>query len=146
MAIMKQLIESMIGDYLNESYEDDLVESIFEEVSEETWEAIQEAILNELSPELLQHYGDKAYARAKKLSNSKTKKSKKEFEKRDDGWRMAHRKTNALAPGRPRSAKVKAPGSNWELNARSDMNSLSADEFQKRHKMAKADFERKYNK
>jgi hypothetical protein len=143
---MKQLIEQMVGNYLNESYEDDLVESIFEEVSEETWEAIEEAILNELSPELLQRYGDKAQARANKLSNSKTKKSKKEFEKRDDGWRMAHRKTSGRAPGAPGSAKVKAPGSNWELNARRDMNSLSADEFQKRHKMTKADFDKKYNK
>jgi hypothetical protein len=54
--LLKSLIESMIGDYLNESYEDDLVESIFEEVSEETWEAIEEAILNELSEETLELY------------------------------------------------------------------------------------------
>lgn len=50
----------MIGDYLEESYEDDLVESIFEEVSEETWEAIEEAILNELSPKTLASYVKKA--------------------------------------------------------------------------------------
>jgi hypothetical protein len=45
---------------LEESYEDDLVESIFEEVSEETWEAIEEAILNELSPGVLKRYLDKS--------------------------------------------------------------------------------------
>jgi hypothetical protein len=59
---MKQLIESMIGDYLEESYKDNLVESIFEEVSEETWEAIEEAILNELSPKTLASYVKKASA------------------------------------------------------------------------------------
>lgn len=51
----------MVESYLEESYEDDLVESIFEEVSEETWEAIEEAILNELSPDLLKRYMNKAY-------------------------------------------------------------------------------------
>jgi hypothetical protein len=60
MTIMKQLIEGMIGNYLNESVEDDLIESIFEEVSGETWEAIEEAILNELSPETLASYTKKA--------------------------------------------------------------------------------------
>jgi hypothetical protein len=60
MTIPKQLIENMIGDYLNESYEGDLVESVFEEVSEETWEAIEEAILNELSPKTLASYVKKS--------------------------------------------------------------------------------------
>ena len=60
MIILKQLIENMIGEYLSESYEDDLVESIFEEVSSDTWEAIEEAILSELSPALLKRYKDKA--------------------------------------------------------------------------------------
>jgi len=61
MTIMKQLIESMITGYLEESYEDDnIVESIFEEVSEETWEAIEEAILNELSPKTLARYAHDA--------------------------------------------------------------------------------------
>jgi hypothetical protein len=50
----------MVESYLEESYEDDLVESIFEEVSEETWEAIQEAILNELSPDTLKRYINKS--------------------------------------------------------------------------------------
>lgn len=70
MSIMKQIISEMVGDYLNESYEDDLVESIFEEVSEETWEAIEEAILNELSPATLKSY----YSKAKKslADNQKT--------------------------------------------------------------------------
>jgi hypothetical protein len=54
--ILKSLVESMIGNYLEESYEDDLMESILEEVSEETWEAIEEAILNELSPDTLKSY------------------------------------------------------------------------------------------
>ena len=63
MSIMKQLIEQMVGNYLSESYEDDIVESIFEEVSEETWEAIEEAILNELSPELMARYRKKAVDR-----------------------------------------------------------------------------------
>jgi hypothetical protein len=50
----------MVGDYLNESHEDDLVRSIFEEVSEETWDAIQEAILSELSPAVLNRYVNKS--------------------------------------------------------------------------------------
>lgn len=54
--MLKQLIENMIYDYL----EDDLVESVFEEVSPQTWEAIEEAILNELSPELLKRYINKS--------------------------------------------------------------------------------------
>jgi hypothetical protein len=58
--LLKALISEMVGDYLNESYEDDLVESIFEEVSDETWEAIEEAILNELSPKTLASYVKKA--------------------------------------------------------------------------------------
>jgi hypothetical protein len=57
MTILKQLIENMIGDYLEESHDGyDLAEEVFDEISEETWEAIHEAILNELSPELLQRY------------------------------------------------------------------------------------------
>ena len=58
--VLKSLIESMIVNHLEESYEDDLVESIFDEVSEETWEAIEEAILNELSPKTLASYTKKA--------------------------------------------------------------------------------------
>jgi len=61
--LLRTLIEEMIGNYLEESYEDDLVESIFNEVSEETWEAIEEAILNELSPTLLARYRNKAVDR-----------------------------------------------------------------------------------
>lgn len=61
MTILKQLIENMIGDYLNESYDGyDLAEEVFDEVSEETWEAIHEAILNELSPELKARYAKAA--------------------------------------------------------------------------------------
>jgi hypothetical protein len=142
---MKQLIESMITGYLEESYEDDLVEPIFEEVSEETWDTIEEAILNELSPELLQCYGDKAQDRANKLSGAKTKKKQREFKKRDARWRMAHRKTNARAPGYPGGAKVKASGSNWEKNARRDLEVVDADKFQKIHEMTKAEFKQKYD-
>jgi hypothetical protein len=68
--LLKSLIESMIGNYLEESYGDDLVESIFEEVSDETWEAIEEAILNELSPDTLKSYWEKAHGHAKKLTRS----------------------------------------------------------------------------
>lgn len=59
---MKKLVENMISDYLEESYEDDIVESIFEEVSDETWEDIEEAILSELSPGTLKKYIGKAGA------------------------------------------------------------------------------------
>jgi hypothetical protein len=41
--LLRTLISEMVETYLEESYEDDLVESIFEEVSNETWEAIEEA-------------------------------------------------------------------------------------------------------
>lgn len=78
MTILKELIENMIYDYLEESYEDDLVESIFEEVSEDTWEAIQEAILNELSPELLQRYRKKASSNIKSMD-----KKRKELDTKD---------------------------------------------------------------
>lgn len=59
--MLKDIIESMIIGYLNESEEDGLMESIFQEVSEETWEAIEEAILLELSPETLASYKKKAW-------------------------------------------------------------------------------------
>ena len=68
--LLKALISEMVGDYLNESYEDDLVESIFEEVSDETWEAIEEAILNELSPKTLTSYRKKAKNQAEKAWNT----------------------------------------------------------------------------
>jgi hypothetical protein len=68
--ILRSLISEMVGDYLNESHEDDLIESIFEEVSEETWEAIEEAILNELSPNTLQSYVKKAAADEKRLDRT----------------------------------------------------------------------------
>ncbi len=64
--LFRTLISEMVGDYLNESYEDDLMESIFEEVSDETWEAIEEAILNELSPKTLSSYVKKANRSANK--------------------------------------------------------------------------------
>ena len=54
--LLRTLISEMVETYLEESYDDDLVESIFEEVSSETWEAIEEAILNELSPRTLSSY------------------------------------------------------------------------------------------
>lgn len=63
--LLKTLISEMVESYLEESYNDDLVESIFEEVSEETWEAIEEAILNELSPATLKSYRDAALSRNK---------------------------------------------------------------------------------
>ncbi len=64
MGILKQLVESMIADHLEESYEDDFLESIFEEISPEVWDSIHEAILNELSPELKARYAQKAAADA----------------------------------------------------------------------------------
>lgn len=75
--------------YLEESYENDLVESILEEVSEETWEAIEEAILNELSPELLQRYHKKATKDAKKLQKSKGNNGAKNLKKADSRLRNA---------------------------------------------------------
>jgi len=58
--VLRSIISEMVGDYLNESHEDDLVKSIFEEVSSETWDAIQEAILSELSPAVLNRYVNKS--------------------------------------------------------------------------------------
>lgn len=54
--LLRNLISEMVESYLEESIQDDLVESIFEEVSPETWIAIEEAILNELSPATLKSY------------------------------------------------------------------------------------------
>lgn len=111
--LIKQLVESQISDYLEESY-DDIIESIMNEVSEETWEAIEEAILNELSPDLLDRYADKALSQSIKLKKQVYGKKKvdsstvNKYHKRDAGFRLASRKTNALAPGAFRSAKVKA--------------------------------------
>jgi hypothetical protein len=147
----------MIGDYLNESYEDDLVESIFEEVSEETWEAIEEAILNELSPELLQRYKQKAKKSVDKL-DSKAQKSddlamktfssamrknvdskghKSDYEKStkySDQATKYHNKSKQRDKG-IETAEVKL--------IKSDLNNLSADEFQKKYRMSKAEWERK---
>jgi macrodomain Ter protein organizer (MatP/YcbG family) len=123
MTILKQLIESMIIDYLEESYEDDLVESIFEEVSEETWEAIEEAILNELSPELLNRYKKAAWKDAgksyKKVDSAKTKEDEDRHytrgDKRMSGYARALGKTSDKGNrtftgggGKPENVRVKA--------------------------------------
>jgi len=71
--VLKSLIESMIVNHLEESYEDDLMESIFEEVSSETWEAIEEAILNELSPKTLASYMKKSDKSLDKLGSQRHK-------------------------------------------------------------------------
>ena len=63
MTAIKQLIESMIVNYLEESADAyDLVEEVFDELSPETLEAIHEAILNELSAELKAKYAKAAAA------------------------------------------------------------------------------------
>ena len=144
MTIMKQLIESMISDYLEESYEDNLAESIFEEVSEETWEAIEEAILNELSPELLARYRKKAQKNASELgskldSAEKTPSGRVKVKdygtldkltNRTRGQSRAFRKMTG-------TAKVNASGPS------NDFRDLSADDFQKKYRMSKAEWERK---
>ena len=127
---MKQLIETMISDYLNESHEDDLVESIFEEVSEETWEAIEEAILHELSPELLARYKkkankqvDRAYDSAHFAKSDKVRqKNKDRIRKRESGLSMSNAKE------------------------KSDLKNLSSDDFQKKYRMSKSEWQRKNKK
>jgi hypothetical protein len=97
MTIMKQLVEQMIGEYLNESYENDLVESIFEEVSEETWEAIEEAILNELSEQTRDLY----------IEGSLKKGSPERAIK--DAFRKGEAKTRDFYSGDSTARKFKAP-------------------------------------
>jgi hypothetical protein len=148
MTIMKQLIENMIGDYLNESYEDDLVESIFEEVSDETWEAIQEAILNELSPDTLKRYINKStrdqdkrkqLARAadnriadRKVHNpfstkDKEKRDKTDQQSSDRNWRKAYNRE----VGQERAVN------SMEKSAKKDLVDLSPEDFSKKYKMNK---------
>ena len=145
MTIMKQLIESMITGYLEESYEDDnIVESIFEEVSEETWEAIEEAILNELSPELLARYRKKAAKSTSELGSkldAADKSPSGRFKPKDH---RALDKMTSRTRGQKRAfqkmtgtAKVKASGPS------NDFRDLSADDFQKKYRMTKAEWERK---
>jgi len=93
--ILRSLIESTISGYLNESHEDDLIESIFEEVSEETWEAIEEAILSELSPGTYKNYMNKAAAR-------------QTSRQLDIGWDGDHRDTKGYrdAPAHEREGRT----------------------------------------
>jgi hypothetical protein len=135
MTILKQLIESMIGDYLNESYEDDLVESIFEEVSEETWDAIQEAILNELSPELLQRY--KSIAK-RDLGRKETG---IEWEK-EQGYNRDQKAIDRMRWKRDNREyglkKVDGAIDKATAQKNKDARELSGADFQKKYKMTKA--------
>jgi hypothetical protein len=143
MTILKQLIENMIGNYLNESNDYDLAEEIFEEVSPETWEAIQEAILNELSPELLQRY--KSVAKR----DVKRKEMGIEWEK-EQGYsrdqkaidRMKSKKDNRnYGLGKVDGAIDKATA-----QKNKDARELSGADFQKKYKMTKAEWEAKSKK
>ena len=124
--LLKSLIESMIGNYLNESYEDDLVESIFEEVSEETWEAIEEAILNELSPKLLTRYKKKATAQSNKDFNT---------------YDIQKRRSSALAT-QSSAAHRRDPGSGYELERQSQAAKDKALAADKRYNKRVAGIER----
>jgi hypothetical protein len=121
--VLKSLIESMIVNHLEESYEDDLVESIFDEISEETWEAIEEAILNELSPQTLSSYKKKAWKSAgqsyRKVDTAKSKEAEDrayaQGDKRMAGYARALGKTGdsgnrtfKSGGGKPENVKVKA--------------------------------------
>lgn len=108
--ILKQLIESRISDYLEESYEDDLMESIMEEVSEETWEAIEEAILNELSPEFLDKYMSKTHSSVRDMkkksrahktlgNDAEAERLKKKAKNREDGFTKALTRQDAITGG-----------------------------------------------
>jgi hypothetical protein len=155
MTILKQLIENMIGEYLNESYEDDLVESVFEEVSEETWEAIEEAILNELSPELRDRYAAAASKSLKKASDARSRSAPggNAYKKHDDT--MKKRRKGSAALGVRRDAESGAEFQYMDpkdqknrtdrisKRVQSDLKNLSADEFNRRYRMSKAEWERK---
>ena len=136
MTILKQLIENMIGDYLNESYEDDLVESVFEEVSEETWEAIEEAILNELSPALLKRY---AAAADKSVEKRKPGESDADWDKRGDKRQQGADKAFDKIVRKTK----KSPQIVKRQIERKDLSVLSSDEFQKKYRMSKAEWQRK---
>jgi hypothetical protein len=178
---MKQLIEGMIGDYLNESYEDDLVESIFEEVSEETWEAIEEAILNELSPKLLKRYKKKAQQSLDRNTEKSVKNREKEAEytKHSEKWYDKSTKARYRTPREAgkrayawdtqsgarkmadktgvtaHTAKVRADAADNVVSKRqrgltsinkrekSDFNNLSAEDFKKKYRMTKSEWQNK---
>jgi hypothetical protein len=107
-SLLRTLISEMVETYLEESYEDDLVESIFEEVSNETWEAIEEAILNELSPKTLASYTKKA---TKSLDKAKStiKKDNDEMERHNTDLRNAYIRNDERGADAPSKA-------GWKLN------------------------------
>jgi hypothetical protein len=158
---MKQLIESMITGYLEESYEDDnIVESIFEEVSEETWEAIEEAILNELSPSLLARYSDKAKERAKKYREREqefgdAKKGNLDHIRgqNSDPYNSSDRQKKILSKYGSLEKKYKDKANRREkgskkafdkmYNSWQDYRKMPSDEFEKKYRMTKAEFNRK---
>jgi hypothetical protein len=164
MTIMKQLIEAMVDDYLNESYQDDLVESIFEEVSEETWEAIEEAILNELSPELLKRYKAKAEkdevdATDKLYGDGKDDPNKllNRIDKRSDGQNLSAKKIRKQSIEKQKKSFVRTAQSFAALNSapkqsepksaievgKQDLNDLGAFNFIKKYRMTKSAWKRK---
>jgi len=157
MTILKQLIENMIGEYLNESYENDLVESIFEEVSEETWEAIEEAILNELSPKTLASYAKKASKSADRLSKSADKYGDKASMAHFDSMAGSGRKAldratkySDRADADSKKAANRTQGITRASSAierqKKDHNELSADDFEKKYRITKSEWMRKNKK
>lgn len=148
---MKQLIENMIFDYLEESYTDDLVESIFEEVSEETWDAIEEAILNELSPALLKRYSQKATADAsakhRAVSNNDSEvgrisyDTRMKYEPGSDEYKSGAKKVSDL---RKSSGKLLKKAGQRRMGAgKADLKTLDANEFERKYHMTKAEWERR---
>jgi hypothetical protein len=127
--LLRSLVESMIGNYLEESYEDDLMESIFEEVSAETWEAIEEAILNELSPKTLTSYMKKSDKSLDKLSSQRgriVKEIKKHYDainKRSAAEKAAYRATTQSQHNKATAAYRAADKSVDKANdSRADLN------------------------
>ena len=103
--LLRTLISEMVETYLEESYNDDLIESIFNEVSDETWEAIEEAIMNELSEETYDLY----------IEGSLKKGSPERRMK--DLYRRGEAKTRDFYSGRKTALKLKAPQNAAERRA-----------------------------
>lgn len=103
--LLRTLISEMVETYLEESYNDDLIESIFNEVSDETWEAIEEAIMNELSEETYDLYVEGS------LKTGSTERRMKDL------YRRGEAKTRDYYSGKNTSRKFAGPKTSSEKRA-----------------------------
>lgn len=148
--MLHQIIKEAILQKLEESYDSDLAEEILSELSEETLQNLEEQILNELSPALLQRYRKKAWDSKDKYDDKSTKSFNRigkhiyaNNQKRVDYHSDKHKEYSNKS--RKRFSNIGKVDDKLDKQKR-DLRDMPADEFEKKYRMTKAEYERKYKK